>query len=146
MIKTNPWDDHTFMNRKGQELLNKNDFFRDLSKIMENKEFSLFLQKYMFNSLEIQNSLLYIKLYETVKNKLDKTNKKNVDKNVIIYIIYSIMTDRKYRKIFVNVIGNFIKESSNNNELLENLVKEKKMLENLKIIDESKLLKDSKTH
>ena len=48
--------------KKGAKLINENDFFKDLSNLMENKEFSNFLQKYMFNSLEIKNSLIYFKI------------------------------------------------------------------------------------
>ena len=53
--------------KDGKKLIEKNNFFKDFVELMECKTFNKFLGKYMFNSLEIKNSLIYIKLYETYK-------------------------------------------------------------------------------
>ena len=96
--------------KKGAELIKENEFFKDLSNLMENKEFSNFLQKYMFNSLEIKNSLIYIKIYELVKNKLGLSNdNKNVNKCIVSYILYNIMTNDKYRQVFLKATDDLLK-------------------------------------
>lgn len=118
--------------KKGAKLIKENEFFKDLSNLMENKEFSNFLQKYMFNSLEIKNSLIYIKIYELVKNKLGlfKDNR-NVNKCVVTYILYNIMTNDKYRKVFLKATDDFIEDSKKNEDLFQNLLNNEELFENL---------------
>ena len=55
---------------KGGELLETNDFFKELSEIMEDEKFNKFFNKWFTTLSEIKISIIYMKLYNEFKNTL----------------------------------------------------------------------------
>ena len=54
---------------KCENLLNTNDFFKELTEIMEDKRFSNFFEKWFTTLGEIKVTVIYMKLYNELKKK-----------------------------------------------------------------------------
>ena len=93
-----------------KKLVKKNSFFKDLMDIMENEKFKKFLSKHMISSLDIQMTTVYIKLYESIKLKVEKFLPEEQAKYVVINILYHFMTSRIYNpKIIKETLANLEK-------------------------------------
>jgi len=96
----------------GNELLNNNEFFKDLSDIMEDEKFRKFFQKYFYNSTESKITLIYMTLYDEFKTKWKNLNDTELDKRINIFLLWRIMKDRKTNKF---AIGTVMKKMDNPN-------------------------------
>jgi hypothetical protein len=96
----------------GQNLLEQNMFFKDLAELMEIPKFQKFLNKYFYNSLEIQNSTMYIKLYELLQKSIQLNENSGVtiedSKYVTIYFLYNMMNMSDFRSKIVNITSTFL--------------------------------------
>ena len=115
---------------KGNELLNSNDFFNDLSKLMENDEFKVFFEKYFTNWVEIKSNIIFMKLYDEIKNRYKEMTDTELDKSVIIFLIWKIMKNNNLRKISIELMN---KQLENNKidffKELDIIVKSNNLLE-----------------
>ena len=115
---------------KGNELLNNNDFFNDLSKLMENDEFKVFFEKYFTNWVEIKSNIIFMKLYDEIKNRYKEMTDTELDKSVIIFLIWKIMRNNNLRKISIELMN---KQLENNKidffKELDIIVKSNNLLE-----------------
>ena len=115
---------------KGNELLNNNDFFNDLSKLMENDEFKVFFEKYFTNWVEIKSNIIFMKLYDEIKNRYKEMTDTELDKSVIIFLIWKIMKNNNLRKISIELMN---KQLENNKidffKELDIIVKSNNLLE-----------------
>ena len=57
------------MESKGQEIVEMNPFFRDLSEIMTDKKVQNFFDKYFKNMDEIKTTILYMKLFRLFQQR-----------------------------------------------------------------------------
>jgi hypothetical protein len=96
----------------GNKLLNNNEFFKDLSDIMEDEKFRKFFQKYFYNSTESKITLIYMTLYDEFKTKWKNLNDTELDKRINIFLLWRIMKDRKTNKF---AIGAVMKKMDNPN-------------------------------
>ena len=64
LVKQNSFD---IIRDNGNTLLETNEFFKDLSDMMENEMFRNFFKKYFYNSTESKITLIYMTLYEEFK-------------------------------------------------------------------------------
>ena len=115
---------------KGNELLNNNDFFNDLSKLMENDEFKVFFEKYFTNWVEIKSNVIFMKLYNEIKNRYKEMTDTELDKSVITFLIRKIMRNNNLRKISIELMN---KQLENNKidffKELDIIVKSNNLLE-----------------
>lgn len=115
---------------KGNELLNNNDFFNDLSKLMENDEFKVFFEKYFTNWVEIKSNVIFMKLYNEIKNRYKEMTDTELDKSVITFLIWKIMRNNNLRKISIELMN---KQLENNKidffKELDIIVKSNNLLE-----------------
>ena len=88
----------------GNELLNNNEFFKDLSDIMEDEKFRKFFQKYFYNSTESKITLIYMTLYDEFKTKWKNLNDTELDKRINIFLLWRIMKDRKTNKYAIDTV------------------------------------------
>jgi hypothetical protein len=88
----------------GNELLNNNEFFKDLSDIMEDEKFRKFFQKYFYNSTESKITIIYMTLYDEFKTKWKDLNDTELDKRINIFLLWRIMKDRKTNKFAINTV------------------------------------------
>ena len=101
LIKQNSFD---IIRDNGNELLNNNEFFKDLSDIMEDEKFCKFFQKYFYNSTESKITLIYMTLYDEFKTKWKDLNDTELDKRINIFLLWRIMKDRKTNKFAINTV------------------------------------------
>lgn len=98
--------------KKGEITLKENDFFKDLDNIMRDDSFRIFYDKYFKEISDVKIVLLYMKLYETIQKEYFEINHKEIEKEVLAYIIKELMSDNFTRKIIIN---SFTEYENNNN-------------------------------
>ena len=108
------------MTDKGGELIEKNEFFRDLSELMENEKFSIFFEKYFKNMSESKITLVYMKLYNEMKTKYKEINDEELDKRINVYLMWKIMSNRHLNKFTLHTILQNL-ESPKKNEILKEI-------------------------
>tara|TARA_A100001015_G_C14603726_1_gene561460 strand:+ start:121 stop:591 length:471 start_codon:yes stop_codon:yes gene_type:complete len=86
----------------GKNIMENNDFFNDLSELMENPRFLNFYNKYLYNTNEIKTTMIYMKLYENIKNKYKEFTDKDLNKYVNIFLLHQIMTKSRLRRIAID--------------------------------------------
>ena len=91
-------------NKLGSEIIEKNDFFRDLSNIMENPQFNEFFNKYLNNWLDVRSIIIYMKLYAEFKEKYKKINNEELDKEIIVFMLKKVMNDKELRSFSIKTI------------------------------------------
>ena len=109
LIKQNSFD---MIRDNGNQLIETNEFFKDLSDIMEDEKFRKFFQKYFYNSTESKITLIYMTLYDEFKTKWKNLNDTELDKRINIFLLWRIMKDRKTNKF---AIGAVMKKMDNPN-------------------------------
>jgi len=105
---------------KGEKLLNDNEFFKDLSEIMENEIFRKFFQKYFYNSTESKITIIYMTLYDEFKTKWQKLNDTELDKRINIFLLWRLMKDRKTNKFAIETVMNKM-ENPNNTDIFNEM-------------------------
>ena len=96
-----------------ENLLN-NPFFTDLAKIMNNREFSTFFDKYFKDKEEIQTTLLYMKLYREIQIKYKEKRKEEIENITTLYVINVIMNTPELRR---NVIKSMSEQYKDTNQI-----------------------------
>jgi len=119
----------------GNELLNNNEFFKDLSDIMEDDKFRKFFQKYFYDSTESKITLIYMTLYDEFKTKWKDLNDTELDKRINIFLLWRIMKDRKTNKFAINTVMKKM-DNPNNTDIFN------EMKEFIQISDTTLKLKD----
>jgi hypothetical protein len=106
---------------EGGKVLKKNKFFNDLEDIMSNCEFKKFYDEYFKNFNDIKVILLYMKLYETIQKEYFEKNNKEIEKELLAYIIKNLMMDNITRKAIFKSFNTFTDEKSiiNNYSILD---------------------------
>ena len=66
----------------GKDKIANNDFFKDLTELLEEEKFKVFFDKYMSNWLDIKCSITYMHLYRQFKIKYQELNNEELDKNI----------------------------------------------------------------
>ena len=89
---------------KGENLLNTNDFFKELTEIMEDKKFSNFFEKWFTTLGEIKVTVIYMKLYNELKKKWKMLTDEELDKKINIFIIWNIMREKNMNKFTISTI------------------------------------------
>lgn len=92
---------------KGREVLNENNFFNDLDKMMKNEEFRGFYDKYFVEFQDIRLMLMFMKLYETLEVEYKNHYGTEIESEVVIYIIKEIMCNSLLRKEVVESFDRF---------------------------------------
>lgn len=111
LIKQNSFD---IIRDNGNTLLETNEFFKDLSDIMENEMFRKFFKKYFYNSTESKITLIYMTLYDEFKTKWKELNDTELDKRINTFLLWRIMKDRKTNKFAIDTV---LKKMDNPNNI-----------------------------
>ena len=101
---------------EGKVILNENNFFKDLDKLMTNNEFRNFYDKYFKDFSDTKIVLLYMKLYETLQLEYKEKNGYEIEKELLAYIMKELMSDNISRK---NIIEAFNDYTENKKYLLD---------------------------
>ena len=105
---------------KGKEIIETNDFFRDLSDIMEDEKFSAFFNKYFIDSNEVKVTMIYMKLYNAFKQKWKDLSSEQLDKRINTFLIWKIMKDRDTSKFAIHTVMEHL-DKPKNVDILEEL-------------------------
>jgi hypothetical protein len=122
---------------KGNDLIEHNDFFKDLVEIMENEKFSKFFEKYFKNMTEVKISVVYMKLYQEFKNRWKEMTEEELDKKVNVFLLWKMMRDRKMNKFALNTVLNHLDNPKKVN-IFENLKEFVEFTENEMKLKDSK--------
>ena len=97
---------------EGKKLAEGNEFFRELSSLMENKDFRNFFNKYMSTSLEMKCTAVYMRLYKEFKEKYKEITDEELDSYTVIYLLYKVMSDGKLRKGSIETCVKILEENN----------------------------------
>jgi hypothetical protein len=118
LIKQNSFD---MIRDNGNQLIETNEFFKDLSDIMEDEKFSNFFKKYFFNSSESKITIIYMTLYDEFKNKWKELNDSELDKRINIFLLWKIMKNKDTNKFAIQTV---LKKLENQNHSIFDELKE----------------------
>tara|TARA_A100001011_G_scaffold365978_1_gene418148 strand:- start:1224 stop:1667 length:444 start_codon:yes stop_codon:yes gene_type:complete len=110
LIKQNSFD---MIKDNGNQLIETNEFFKDLSDIMEDEKFSNFFKKYFFNSSESKITIIYMTLYDEFKNKWKELNDSELDKRINIFLLWKIMKNKDTNKFAIQTVLKKLENPSN---------------------------------
>ena len=123
--------------QEGNRKIKENEFFQDLTTLMENPTFIRFFDKHMSNWIEVKSSVTYMKLYKEFKDKYKKITNEELDKSIIVFLLCEIMKDKQLRPFSIKTVDDvyenkkksFFKEfqkflTTQNKALLDNTVTE----------------------
>ena len=99
--------------KKGAEIMETNDFFRDLSEIMEDEKFSNFFNKYFIDSNEVKVTMIYMKLYNAFRQKWKDLSSEELDKRINTFLIWKIMKDRDTSKFTIHTVMKHLDKPKN---------------------------------
>jgi len=89
---------------EGKNIVESNDFLKDLSNLMENEEFINFYNKHMTNWMDIKCTSIYMRLYSEFKNKYKILADTDLDRHIIVFLLRKIMTDKELRPFSIKTI------------------------------------------
>ena len=98
--------------KKGQKILDKNEFFYDLDKIMTDKKFRTFYEKYFKDIVDIKVILLYMKLYETIQKEYFVIHNTEIDNKLLAYMIKELMNNNICRDKIMKSFHNFLESET----------------------------------
>ena len=114
----------------GEKRIKENEFFKDLTDLMENEQFLNFYNKHMNNWMNIKSTVIYMRLYNEFKEKYREIKDEELDKNIIVYLLCKIMRDRQLRPVSINIIDNILQTGKSDYfKELENILSKKNLLE-----------------
>ena len=92
----------------GQNKIANNDFFKELTELLEDDKFKNFYDKYMSNWLDIKCSITYMHLYKQFKIKYKELNNQELDKNLAVYLLSKIMSDKTLRPWSIKTVDRML--------------------------------------
>lgn len=106
-------DNKNYILEEGKKILKENIFFNDLDNLMNDQNFKKFYDNYLNNFNDIKVVILYIKLYETIKSEYRDRYNLEINKELLIYMIRELMTDKNSRKMIFDSFHNFTEGNNN---------------------------------
>ena len=102
------------MDEEGIKLVDKNDFFNDLSEVMSDVKVTRFFDKYFKNFEEIKSTVIYMKLFRLFQQRYKDVSQEELSKYVNIYLLHKVMTEKDVRRTLITATMDHLK----NNKLL----------------------------
>ena len=100
--------------QEGNRKIDENEFFQDLTTLMENPTFIRFFEKHMSNWIEVKSSVVYMKLYKEFQDKYEELNGEKLDKSIIVFLLCQIMQDKQLRPFSIKTIDAVYDDKKNN--------------------------------
>jgi len=100
---------------KGQEILNDNEFIRDLVILMKTPTFKNFRKRHMKH--EQITSLIYFEIYAMLDKFYKKKFKKDIPNDMAADLLRSIFQKKEYRTPLVRVLHDFVIKGGNRKDL-----------------------------
>lgn len=93
--------------KEGSKILKENDFFNELDFVMNDDNFRSFYSKYFKDFNDIKTIVLYMKLYETIQKEYFERNNKDIERELLAYMIRELMNNENSRKHIFTSFQNF---------------------------------------
>lgn len=94
----------SYQMQEGNRKIDENEFFQDLTTLMENPTFIRFFEKHMSNWIEVKSSITYMKLYKEFQDKYKELNGEKLDKSIVVFLLCKIMRDKQLRPFSIKTI------------------------------------------
>jgi len=91
----------------GKDILNTNGFFRDLIRLMKNTTFRNFYNQYFNDWSDVQIMVFYMKLYTVIEDKFRQENGRQINDEMIVYVIHQIMSNSETRRFALSLFKNY---------------------------------------
>ena len=99
------------MDEEGIKLVDKNDFFNDLSEVMSDEKVTRFFDKYFKNFEEIKSTVIYMKLFRLFQHKYKDVSQEELSKYVNIYLLHKVMTEKDVRRTLITATMDHLKNN-----------------------------------
>ena len=99
------------MDEEGIKLVDKNDFFNDLSEVMSDEKVTRFFDKYFKNFEEIKSTVIYMKLFRLFQQRYKDVSQEELSKYVNIYLLHKVMTEKDVRRTLITATMNHLKNN-----------------------------------
>jgi len=96
---------------KGANLVESNEFFKDLSDLMTDDKFVSFFDKYFKNMEDIKSTVIYMKLYRVFQDRYKDLSNEELSKYVNIYLLHNIMSNKDLRKTLITETINHLQDN-----------------------------------
>jgi hypothetical protein len=96
--------------KKGTKTIEENEFFQDLTTLMEDETFVRFFDKHMSNWIDVKSSVTYMKLYKEFQDKYEELSNEKLDKSIIVFILCQIMRDKQLRPLSIKTVDDIYKD------------------------------------
>ena len=107
----------TNIDSKGKILIEQNNFFRDLTDIMNDDKFNKFFEKYFKTMEDIKTTVIYMKIFKLFENKYNELSNEELSKYVNVYLLHQIMTNSELRTSMISATIKHLED--NRKEILE---------------------------
>lgn len=104
----------SYQMQEGNRKIEENEFFQDLTTLMENPTFIRFFDKHMSNWIEVKSSITYMKLYKEFKDKYKKLTNEELDKSIIVFLMCQIMRDKQLRPLSIKTVDDVYNNKKKN--------------------------------
>jgi hypothetical protein len=118
--------------KKGEKILEKNNFFNSLDIVMSDINFRSFYNTYFKDFTDIKVVLLYMKLYETIQIEYKERNGVEIEKELLAYMIKELMSDNDSRKNIYEAFYNFTDNKQVNNKFILDIFDNNQNIKKLK--------------
>ena len=108
---------------KGKKILQNNNFFNELNEIMKDDKFRPFYEKYFQDSTDVKSVLLYLKLYETLQKEYKERNDKDIDEELLVYMMKELMTNKVTQQHIICSFDNYFNTSNQNQNQNQSITK-----------------------
>ena len=102
--------------KKGEKILEENNFFNKLDNIMRNENFRSFYSEYFHDYTDIKTVILYMKLYETIEKEYKERYNLTIEKELLAYMMKELMSNSLSRKNILESFNNFTDYNNNVNK------------------------------
>jgi hypothetical protein len=92
----------------GKDILEENDFLKNLNIIMENNDFRVFYENYFKDFSDIKVVILYMKLYETIKKEYKDKYNYEIENEMIVFLLRELINEKSSRKYIFESFQNYI--------------------------------------
>ena len=99
------------MDEEGIKLVDKNDFFNDLSEVMSDEKVTRFFDKYFKNIEEIKSTVIYMKLFRLFQQRYKDVSQEELSKYVNIYLLHKVMKEKDVRRTLITATMNHLKNN-----------------------------------
>ena len=91
-----------FIENEGTIIYKENEFFKDLHNLMKNPEFKQFYNKYFQNWFDVEMMIMYMKLYESIKQSYILKFNQEISYTILLFILREVIRNNETRRMILD--------------------------------------------